>query len=202
MGDFKRKVAETGCHMRQTEPEPPQKMAREGGICELKRGSGRNMTKIKSPKVLWDDCLDLEAYIRSNMALDILDLGGMTPKTNMSGETYDITTFCEFDQYQWVYFRDTSVTFPGDKLILGSYCGISIDVRPALTAKIMRNNGQQVQRSTYMALKTDELVNPDDIKARDEFDMAIGEKLGPAESAKYFESEPEIVTTTLDRYVG
>ena len=55
------------------------------------------MTKIKSPKVLWDDCLDLEAYIRSNMALDILDLGGMTPKTNMSGETYDITTFCEFD---------------------------------------------------------------------------------------------------------
>ena len=43
-------------------------------------------------------------------------------------------------------------------------------------------------------------MKPDDINARDEFDMAIGEKLGLATSAKYFESDPEIVTPTLDRY--
>ena len=92
------------------------------------------------------------------------------------------------------------MTFPGDKLVLGRYCGPSTDVGPALTAKIMRNNGQQVQRSTYRALKTDELVNPDDIKARDEFNMAIGEKLCPAASAEGFESDPEIVTPTIDRY--
>ena len=58
-------------------------MAAEGVICELKRGSGRKMTKIKSPKVLWDDCLELEAYIRSNMNLGILELDGMTPETNI-----------------------------------------------------------------------------------------------------------------------
>ena len=120
----------------------------EGGICELKRGSGRKMTKMKSPKVLLDDCLELEAYIRSNKALDIFELDGMTPKTNMSGETSDITTLCEFRWYQWVYIRDTSVTFPGDNLVLGRYCGPSIDVGPALTPKIPRNNGQQVHRST------------------------------------------------------
>ena len=45
------------------------------------------MTKMKSPKVLWGDFLDLEAYIRSNMVLDIFDLDGMTPETKMSGET-------------------------------------------------------------------------------------------------------------------
>ena len=77
------------------------------------------MTKMKSPKVLWDDCLDLEAYIRSNTALDIFDLDRMTPETKMSVETSDITIFCEFGWYQWVYFRDTSMTFPGDKLVLG-----------------------------------------------------------------------------------
>ena len=88
-------------------------MAAEGGIFELKRGSGRNMTKMKIPKVLWDDCLYLEAYIRSNRALDIFKLDGITPETKMLGETSDITTFCEFGWYQWVYFRDTSVTFPG-----------------------------------------------------------------------------------------
>ena len=94
-------------------------MAAEGGISELKRGSCRNMTKMKSPKVFWDICLELEACIRSNTALDIFDLDGMTPKTKMSGETSDITNFCEFGLYQWVYFRDTSVTFPGDNLVLG-----------------------------------------------------------------------------------
>ena len=51
------------------------------------------MTKIKSPKVFWDDCLGLESYIRSNTALDIFELDRMTPKTKMSGETSDITTF-------------------------------------------------------------------------------------------------------------
>ena len=44
---FKRKVAEAGCHCRQIEPESPWQMAAEGETCELKRGSGRNMTKMK-----------------------------------------------------------------------------------------------------------------------------------------------------------
>ena len=43
-------------------------------------------------------------------------------------------------------------------------------------------------------------MNPDDIKARDEFDMAIKEKLGPTASAKYFESDMEIFTPALDQY--
>ena len=43
-------------------------------------------------------------------------------------------------------------------------------------------------------------MNYDEIKSHDEFDMAIEEKLGPAASAKYFESGPEIVTPTLDWY--
>ena len=43
-------------------------------------------------------------------------------------------------------------------------------------------------------------MDPDEIKARDEFDTAIKEKLGPAASAKDFESDPDIVTPTLDSY--
>ena len=94
------------------------------------------------------------------------------------------------------------MTFLGNKLVLGRYCGPSIDVGPALTAKIVRNNGQQFHRSIYRALIPDELVNPDDIKALDKFDKVIREKVGPTASAKYFESDPEIVTPTLDRYEG
>ena len=61
-------------------------MAAEGVIRELNIGSGINMTKIKSPKVLWGDCLELESYIRFNTALDIFDLDKTTPETNISGE--------------------------------------------------------------------------------------------------------------------
>ena len=43
-------------------------------------------------------------------------------------------------------------------------------------------------------------MNPDEIKSRDEFYMAIEEKLVPSASAKYFESDPDIVTPTLDWY--
>ena len=136
-------------------------MAAEGGICELKRGSGRKMTKMNLPKVLWGDCLELEAYIRSNKDLDIFELDGMTLETKMSGKKYDITTFCEFGWYQWVYFRDTYVTLPGDNLVLGRYCSPSIDFGPALTTKILINNGQQVHRSTYRALTPDELLDLD-----------------------------------------
>ena len=174
-------------------------MAAEGVIHEPKIGSERKMTKIKSPKVLQGDCLELEAYIRSSMTLDIFELDEMTLRTKMSGETSDITNFCEFGWYHWVYFRDTYVAFPGDNVVLGRYCGPSIDVGPALTANILRKNGQQVHSSTYRLLTPDELVNPDDIKAHDGFDTAIGEQLGPAASAEDFGSEPEIITLTLDR---
>ena len=92
------------------------------------------------------------------------------------------------------------MTFPGDKLVLGSYCGPSIDVGPALTAKILRNNGKQFHRYTYRSLKPDELVDPDDIKACDEFDTVIEEILGPAVSDKDFEIDPEIFTPNIDRY--
>ena len=94
MGDFKNKVAEDGYHLRQTEPEYLWQISEEGGICELKKGPGRNMIKNNPPKVLWDYCLELEACIHSNAALDIFELDGMTPKTNISGEKSDITTLC------------------------------------------------------------------------------------------------------------
>ena len=75
LGVFKHKVVEAGCHLRQKEPESTCQMDSKGVICELTRGSGRKMTKMKPPKVIWGDFLELEAYIRSNTALDIFRSG-------------------------------------------------------------------------------------------------------------------------------
>jgi hypothetical protein len=38
-------------------------------------------------------------------------------------------------------FHDTTVSFLGDKLVLGRYLGPSIDVGPAMMAKILKANG-------------------------------------------------------------
>ena len=45
LGNFKRKLREADCHLRQTEPYTPWQQAAEGCIRELKRGVSRKMIK-------------------------------------------------------------------------------------------------------------------------------------------------------------
>eukprot|EP00804_Cyclotella_cryptica_P029441 CCRYP_013347-RA/>CCRYP_013347-RA protein AED:0.44 eAED:0.44 QI:0/0/0/1/0/0/3/0/121 len=47
-------------------------------------------------------------------AHDIYRLDGRVPETVVSGETADISPFCEFGFWDWVKFRDQGVAFPGD----------------------------------------------------------------------------------------
>ena len=150
-GHFKRKLREVDCHGRQTEP-----YAAEGCIRELKRGVSRKMMKTGSPKVLWDHCIELEALIRSNTSNDIYMTNGEVPETIMTGSTADISHICEFAWYDWVMFRDNIPTFPDDKLILGRYLGPATDIGSALTAKILKANGQVVYRSTLRHLTDEE----------------------------------------------
>jgi hypothetical protein len=106
-GDFRRKLRDSGCHIKQTEPHTPKSNATEGSIRELKRGVGREMVRYGAPKRLWDDCLVREAYIRSSTALDIFSLEGKVPDTIVKGQTSDISPLAEYAWYEWVKFQDT-----------------------------------------------------------------------------------------------
>ena len=64
-------------------------MIREREIEELEKGTGCKLLRSGAPKHLWDDCLELEAYIRSNIAHEIYKLDGEVLETVMSGETLD-----------------------------------------------------------------------------------------------------------------
>ena len=46
--------------------------------------------------------------------------------------------------------------YPDDHFELGRYLGPSIDIGPALTAKIIKENGQVLYRSVYRALVQEE----------------------------------------------
>ena len=108
------------------------------------------MIKTGSPKALWDHCLELEALIRSCTCNDIYGTGGEAPETIMSGSTANISHISKFGWYEWVMFRDNTPTFPDDKLVLGRYLGPATDIGSALTAKILKSNGQFVCRSTLV----------------------------------------------------
>jgi hypothetical protein len=79
-GEFRRKLCDAVCHIKQTKPHTQSSNIGEGGVQELKRGVGRQMMRSGCPKRLWDHCLIGEAYVRSETALVYLDWKAKYPK--------------------------------------------------------------------------------------------------------------------------
>ena len=96
----------------------------------------------------------------------------------MKSETPNITHLCEFGWYDWVYFRDTAVTNPNDKWVLGRWHGPGNDIGKALCAKILKENGRYVYRSPYRHLTEDEVNGPEKVKKRESYGQMIYSKLG------------------------
>lgn len=199
MGDFRQKCRQVDCHVSQTEPYTPWSNAAEAGIRELKKGFGRSMMKSKAPLRLWNHCLEWEAMIMSHTAHDLMDLQGEVPQTVVSGQTADISSLCQHSWYEWVKFRHTPASFPEDKMVLGRYLGPSFDVGPALTAKILKANGQIFHTSTYRGLTQDEVDSPEERSEREAFDKSVAEKLGNSVTDKDLDAEG-LATPTYEKY--
>ncbi|KAI2490354.1 Reverse transcriptase (RNA-dependent DNA polymerase) [Fragilaria crotonensis] len=191
-GTFRKKCREAGIHVKQTEPHSPWSNAAEAAIRELKRGVGRQMVRSGAPKRLWDDCLEREAYVRSMTAHDIYKLNGQVPETIVSGETADISPFALFAWYEWVMFRDTSVSYPDDPMVLGRDLGPAIDIGPAMTRKILKANGKVVYRSTVRSLTPDELADETMKRKRKEFTDKVNSALGDGFKYEDFVNDPEL----------
>ena len=106
MGKYKQKCKEADCYTRSPELFSPWQVAAEGTIRELKKGNGRKMILTKSPNALWDNCIKLKAYIRSNTTHDNYSLQGTVPETKMTGQASDISSTRSYQWYQWVMWYD------------------------------------------------------------------------------------------------
>ena len=68
-GKFYQKLKDAACQLRQLEPYISWSTAAEREIKEVvKKRSSHRLLWSRAPKHLWEDCLELEAYIRSNTA--------------------------------------------------------------------------------------------------------------------------------------
>jgi hypothetical protein len=155
------------------------------------------------PTRFWDDCIIREPYVRSHTSLDIYGLEGQVPESNIKGEAVDISTIAEYAWYEWVKFRDTAAKFPVSKIKLGRDLDAAIDIGPAMTRKILKQNGSVMYRSSVRSLTQDEIQSPTEQKERQESDIAIEEKFGPAMNKDDFQDDPDyayFVTPTFDCY--
>jgi hypothetical protein len=133
---------------------------------------------------MWCFALEYESYVRSHTAHDIYRLDGRVPKTVVSGETADISPFCEFSFWDWVKFREHCVAFPDDAMVLGKYLGPSIDIGPAMTSRIMNANGKLEDRSTVRALTSEERLNAALFQEQQEFLDSVENCWGPKTTVK------------------
>jgi hypothetical protein len=175
----------------------------EGAVRELKKGVGRQMMRSGCPTRFWDDCIIREAYVRSHTSLDIYGLEGQVPERKIKGETVDISTIAEYAWYEWVKFRDTAAKFPVSKIQLGRDLVAAIDIGPAMTRKILTNNGIVMYRSSVRSLTVYETQSPTELKEHQELDTAIEEKFGHAMNKNDFQDDPDyadFATPTFDCY--
>ena len=161
------------------------------------------MVQSKAPKRFWDDCLEREAYVRSLTAHDIYKLNGQVPETIVSGETADISPLVQFGWYEWVMFRDTSVTYPDEAMVLGRDLGPAIDIGPAMTRKVLKANGEVVYRSTVRSLTSAEIADATARTAREKFTDSVNKIFGEGFKYEDFVNNPELEsfdTPIYDRY--
>ena len=98
----------------------------------------------------------------------------------MSGETSDVSQFCEIGFYECIMFWEEPdhAQFPADNPILGRYLGPAIGIGLAMTAKILKSNGKVIFQSTYCALTDFEVASMVHIALQEAFDEAIEDKYG------------------------
>ena len=199
-GDFQKKNHDVSTHVKQTEPHSQWMNAAEGKIREFKKVQGCGMVQEQLPTVLWDHCLERQAHIRSLTAHDIFGLSGQVPETLVSGETADILPYAEYHWYEWVIFRDTSVSFPEYYMVLGRDLGPSINSGPAMARKILKVNGQVVVWSMVQSLTSDETMNPVQIKKHQDSDETLREALGEPLTEEDLAIDLDYKTPELESY--
>ena len=79
---------------------------------------------------------------------------------------------------QFVKWFDHGSSFPEPKEVQGWWLGTSMDIIPAMCAKIIKSNGQIINLSSYRAITEEEIYDLTQKKLRDEFNLELFKKLG------------------------
>ena len=201
LGEFKRKCSQANVTIHQTEPESPWQNLCESQIRELKRGYGRSMVKRRVPHKLWDHCLEYESTKRNRTATKAFELQGQTPESVVTGQPTDISDIAEHEFYEFVMFWDNHPHLPETKETLGRWLGPAPNVGSAMTAKILKENGQVIPVSTYRPMTPEEKDRNEVLNEMNHFDETIKQKLGtPLTVETIRKDDPDMLTPDIEAY--
>ena len=207
-GKFANKAREAQCPLDMTDPYSPWQNRVEAKIRELKPLTERWMVKTRSPKVLWDQCLELGSKICSSIAHNVYQLKGEVPETVTTGATHNISHLCKFAWYDWVMYNEEKAGFPEDKEVLRQYLGLTDPgVGSTMSYQILRPSGRVVHCQTIRLLTPQEWEDEDHEKLRDEFDSQVKTKLDSPMKEEDLEAvgpkrEISAVTPTYEAYAN
>ena len=111
---------------------------------------------------------------------------GQVPQTIMSGETADISPYCEFEWFQCVMYYEPNATYPDDKCFMGCWLGPAVDVGSAMAYKVQKSSDQFVCRSSVRPWTPEEEANPGLLREREAFMARLKDNLGrPAKEVDF-----------------
>ena len=90
----------------------------------LKESIRKDMSHTNSPMALWDYCGERRVRIHNLLPRNIFQLNGNNPTTATFGTPGDISNICQFDWYDWCYYREErDIQFPFHNRKLGRVLG-------------------------------------------------------------------------------
>jgi hypothetical protein len=149
----------------------------EAGVREIKNGINRAKRRANSPRRLWDFCGEWVAGIRRLTAHNIPGLEGRVPEEVITGNTPDISEYCQFDWYETVWYYDNA-DFPEVRKKLGKWVGVAHDVGSPMCFWIIPESCIPIARTTVSSLTVDEAASPEIQELRKTLDEAIEERIG------------------------
>jgi hypothetical protein len=171
-------VREFGIRQKFSEPFSPWQNRAESAIRELRKDVRRAMSRSKSPRRLWDYCVQCAAAKGRVTAHSLPSLAGRVSHEILSGHTLDISELIQFVWYEPIWFFDPNASFPYEKKCLGRWIGVAHDVGAPLCSWILSRTGQILARSSVISLSHDDRAMDSTQAILADLDQGINAKLG------------------------
>lgn len=167
-----------GTELRVLEEGTPWANRAELYIGLLKESVRKDMLESNSPLPFWDYCCERRARIHNLTAKDAFRLHGTNPHTATLNEEGDLSNICQYQWYEWCYYREQNAAFPFNKEVLGRVLGPARGEGNEMAQWILKANGNVVPRRSHRPLQTSELHSPSEEKKRRIFDALIERRWG------------------------
>ena len=130
------------------------------------------------PLTFWDYFVQRRAYVKNMISKDTFKFRGTNPHTELTGEQGNISNICQYDQYEWCYFRDQVKVFTLTRKVLGRVLGTATGEGNEMSLQFLKANGEVVPRRSYRPLKVDEQHSEAEKHNRTVFDLLIERRHG------------------------